>query len=932
MKVAQSEVFLLLHQRPASQDACLQWSKDGRTVTLARHGSNADPDTSKSYHFNKVVPPNDTTATGFSSSKIIEDMIKMCLRGYSASIFQLGAAMTKSVKYDRMKIAHTTLQIVKRQLPNNVKLAFGYVGFSDIKMVNLMNDRAISDQDFARDGLDALLRWSDTLDSLEEMLKHGSSLPYILIFRFEMLGAQSIAGTFVLTDLGCPRFNSTIMGVRPIQSQAPLSKSFEQFRALVTAESQPAHCTATLLEDSLLTKLGASYMGAHTRTAFFINLEVHPSPPPPDVIHALEFASDLAKIRYREGIKNIIDSRVFYYYEFRGEMQRLQVQVEEQAKTCEETEKRLADTKETLRKENEVTRKKYESLKVERSQLKEKIQLLEASHAHEISVLSMQLVETREKIRRAEVDLTLKDCERDKFQAENEKLKGDLQMLKNIQEDLLQKAEQLDEQIETLEAERDNLEALLSRDQSEHHVALQSECNIRKELESQLEKLQEQVAQTQEELEKEKAARLTTEQERNQVVRECEELKHKLQRMETVHDREYTELQRRLKELEEDLTWERETRERERKEWRAKERMLNERLGEETRARQTLIEVGVNEGLNRFSDGEPEPEIRVRNAKPKQAKEKPSIAKEKSMSKEKDLSERVNNKPTRNVSENEVHNTTAAQLIEESRGEEGSVATDITKDKQDWSQDCEEQNKRETPKQSSKVSEELDMSFDFDFGPRASKKKAGDKSKRRAKEPTELLNASKSAPIPTQTDKAKSPKRPELDRSLSSSAHNAFPPIMSAEICVAAQSRRPTSPQPVLFSSLTDTTMKRKKTNHLTAKQEAPGKTKVLGDDKQQKVAAITDKEKKRKKQTNGNEEAKENGAKVPAPTAEKEQDTDDSKKKKKRKLRSALSSLQNMDLSQFTILPAKSSAENNTSTVKNAFVVPKLQTTAIDE
>ncbi|OZJ07027.1 hypothetical protein BZG36_00222 [Bifiguratus adelaidae] len=499
MKVSHLEAQLLVHSPSASH---LKEDIEFQAQTSLTCGDNvkcvlikdlrSDKEASKLYLDKCIALP---LANGGSPMRATAaDIVNRCLTGYNAALFVFAMGTFRYAKYNRMDAVITTLELLSNRLKSDtrsISISYSFLGISDKKCVNLLNDRIVQgeqsvngvsrDRDFiynpaivvaadiVAEGIEHTLESVDSVDSIIDKVKLGSSMPFAVSIRLEGSGEMKdggFIGNIIMFDLGSPRFDT--MSILPADisqaiSNAPaLHSSFAHFASLCQHISQPGYMGDLPYEKTIFTSLAADYVGGSGKSYIIGHVEGMSQLSSSELALFTELLSLMRKIKVRE-VPNVVDKRVDHlekkYRYYKEQYWTLHDQSAEHVKIYERSEKSMtlklsnlnaqlqevSASRSKLVSEKEVMiaslRAELSELESERQSKQEEMDIsisaVTTGAQYKIAVLKMELVTAKEAMRELRLALSESDDDRhdalidkERLAEEDRKYEIDLEELK----------------------------------------------------------------------------------------------------------------------------------------------------------------------------------------------------------------------------------------------------------------------------------------------------------------------------------------------------------------------------------------------------------------------------------------------------------------------------------------------------------------------
>ncbi|KAI9142422.1 P-loop containing nucleoside triphosphate hydrolase protein [Paraphysoderma sedebokerense] len=292
--------------------------------------SDSDPKSQRKLYYDHCLPAS-TPINELYSNLNVDEYIQNVVQGYNSAIFTIGAGETKKFGVLSSQLYIQALLNLKDSLQklNNVRLKYAFLGLSDARCVNLLQERGLQ-ADALIKAIESIYEPVTSVDDIIAKFKQGSSLPFVLLIRVEKTGNSPLIGNLLLSDIGIVKFDTT----DNLSNGPSLNKSFQVLRRIVSMLAQTSFMGPLPYSESVLTSVSADYFGGNGKTLCVFNTESSTPTPSPETLAALSFAESIRRVKNRF-TKNSVDHRI---YNLEKQLSEFTIQHNEFAQLTEKTE------------------------------------------------------------------------------------------------------------------------------------------------------------------------------------------------------------------------------------------------------------------------------------------------------------------------------------------------------------------------------------------------------------------------------------------------------------------------------------------------------------------------------------------------------------------------------------------------------------------
>ncbi|KND02328.1 uncharacterized protein SPPG_02801 [Spizellomyces punctatus DAOM BR117] len=231
--------------------------------------------------------------------------IDRALQGYTAGVFAIGSGKLSAQK--RTGIFEPLVKKLKSaaKLNGDITVEMVHLGITDTKCIDLVNDRPAD----ISDGLRTHFRNVGTWAPVEEVIRKGCSLPWIMDLKFETKKQHRTVGHLVLADLGMVCFDEEVNENVFRQRGPGVTKSVWIMKKIVRMLTQNGAEGTIPFADSTLTSICRDFLGGKAATKFIIHVDGRDSVSANEIAGVVDFAETMRKIKTLECV-NDVDPRV----------------------------------------------------------------------------------------------------------------------------------------------------------------------------------------------------------------------------------------------------------------------------------------------------------------------------------------------------------------------------------------------------------------------------------------------------------------------------------------------------------------------------------------------------------------------------------------------------------------------------------------------
>ncbi|TPX63108.1 hypothetical protein SpCBS45565_g06863 [Spizellomyces sp. 'palustris'] len=259
---------------------------------------------SRKIHFDRCFDAR-ATSTDIYTQCGVGALIDRALQGYTAGVFAIGSGKLSAQK--RTGIFEPLVKRLKSaaKLNDDITVEMVHLGITDTKCIDLINDRPAD----VSEGLRTHFRNVGIWAQVEEVIRKGCSLPWIMDLKFETKNRHRTVGHLVLADLGVVCFDEEV-NENVIRQRGPgVTKSVWIMKRIVRMLTQNGAEGTVPFADSALTSICRDFLGGKAATTFIIHVDARDTVSANEIAGVVDFAETIRKIKTLE-CANDVDPRV----------------------------------------------------------------------------------------------------------------------------------------------------------------------------------------------------------------------------------------------------------------------------------------------------------------------------------------------------------------------------------------------------------------------------------------------------------------------------------------------------------------------------------------------------------------------------------------------------------------------------------------------